>query len=291
MSLQISSGQNRRIKNVVKLNNRRYRDEQQLTVVEGVREIAHALAANILPVEAFVCLDLIVEEEATAVFQHLQQLAQDNQLTLCHVPPPVFAKMAYRGQSGGLLIIIPYPQTGLDQLPVSSHPFFVIVEGGEKPGNLGAILRTADAAGVDGVIVSTDTAVSSVKGTDIHNPNVIRASLGAIFTVPIAVAPTTDVIAWLRTHNITIAAATPDGDELYTAVSLTQPIAIIMGSEAFGLSPMWLNVADHQLNIPMHGQIDSLNLSVATSLLLYEVVRQRHTPFPSAPPQIAEAVR
>ena len=272
MSLQISSVQNSRIKHVVKLNNRRYRDEKRVTIVEGVREVGHALLAGIIPTEAFICPELIVGEVATAVLQHLTQLAQQQQTTLVEVTQPVFNKIAYRGESGGLLIIIPYQNRALAQLPRSDTPFFAVIEGGEKPGNLGAILRTADAAGVDGVIISEDTAV---KGTDIHNPNAIRASLGAIFTVPVAVAPTTEVIQWLRNEKITTIAATPYGDELYTAVNLTTPTAIVMGSEAFGLSQTWMNEADHQVVIPMNGQLDSLNLSVATALLLYEVVRQR----------------
>lgn len=272
MPLQISSVQNSRIKNIVKLNNRRYRDEKRMTIVEGVREIGHALLAGIIPTEAFICPELIDGDVAAAVAQHLTQLAQNQQTNLIEVTQPVFKKMAYRGDSGGLLIVIPYQNTQLDQLPISANPFFVVIEGGEKPGNLGAILRTADAAGVDGVIISEDTAV---KGTDIHNPNAIRASLGAVFTVPIAAAPTTDVVRWLCEHKIKSVAATPYGDEIYTAVNLNTPTAIIMGSEAFGLSPMWMQEAEQKVAIPMNGKLDSLNLSVATALLLYEVVRQR----------------
>ena len=272
MSLQISSVQNSRIKHVVKLNNRRYRDEKRVTIVEGVREVGHALLVGVVPTEAFFCQELIVGDVATAVLQHLRQLAQQQQTTLIEVTKPVFNKIAYRGESGGLLIIIPYQNSELENLPKSDNPFFAVIEGGEKPGNLGAILRTADAAGVDGVIISEATAV---KGTDVHNPNAIRASLGAIFTVPIAVASTTAVIQWLRSQKITTIAATPFGDELYTAVNLTTPTAIVMGSEAFGLSQTWINEADRKVAIPMNGQLDSLNLSVATALLLYEVVRQR----------------
>lgn len=271
MAIQISSVQNPRVKSVLKLNNRRDRDEQQLTIVEGIREIGHALAAGVVPVEAYVCPALMDGDAATAVFQTLLQLEQQQQTTLLEVTEPVFAKMAYRGESGGILLVIPYLPATLAALPLADKPFFVVIEGGEKPGNLGAILRTADAAGVDGVIVCEDTAV---KGTDIHNPNAIRASLGAIFTVPTAVAPTAEVITWMRKHNIQIAAATPAADELYTAVALTPPIAIVMGSEAFGLSAAWLHAADKKVAIPMNGRLDSLNLSVATALILYEVVRQ-----------------
>ena len=280
--------QNPRIKHVVKLNNRRYRDEKQLTVVEGVREIGHALAVGILPVEVYVCLDLLVSEVATAVYQQLVTLEKEHNLIVVEVTKPVFAKMAYRGESGGLLIVIAYQDTSFEQLPLSETPFFVVIEGGEKPGNLGAILRTADAAGVDGVIISEDTAV---RGTDIHNPNAIRASLGAIFTVPIAVATTADVIHWLAAQQIATAAATPDGDVLYTAVNFTQPIAVVMGSEAHGLSSIWLNAATHKLVIPMNGQLDSLNLSVATALFLYEVVRQRGVAQNTCPANVSGVIR
>ncbi len=144
----------------------------------------------------------------------------------------------------------------------------MVIEGVEKPGNLGAILRTADAAGVDGLIVCAGA-------TDLHNPNVIRASLGTLFTVPIAEATTNDAIAWLHANKIQIIAAAPDATERYTKVDLTHPVAIVMGSEAHGLGTAWRAAADRLVSIPMHGRADSLNLATATALLLYEVRRQR----------------
>ena len=148
----------------------------------------------------------------------------------------------------------------------------VIVEGGEKPGNLGAILRTADAARVDAVIICD---AEAQRGTDLFNPNTVRASLGAVFTVPIATATTPEMIQWLQAKGIQIATAVPDGDSLYTAVNFKEPVALIMGSEAAGVSRPWLEAADLRLRIPMHGQLDSLNLSVATAVMVYEVFRQR----------------
>ncbi|HFE66584.1 MAG TPA: RNA methyltransferase, partial [Chloroflexi bacterium] len=188
------------------------------------------------------------------------------------VTPTVFAKMAYRGQSGGLLMVIPYLTRPLNDIPLSPTPFLVVIEGGEKPGNLGAILRTADAAGVDGVIISED---ETRRGTDVHNPNAIRASLGALFSVPVAAAAADEVIAWLRRQFIHVAITTPDATEVYTSVNLSGPIALVMGSEAHGLSAAWFDAADVQLTIPMFGLVDSLNLSVATAVILYEVIRQR----------------
>ena len=262
--IEITSLQNGRIKNIVKLNNRRQRDQQQVTVVEGVREVMRALQQGIVPCEAYICPDLLDDEGQTAV-AHLSSLPAD---TTQHfsVTPDIFAKIAYRGQSGGLLIVIPYLQNSLAKL---DHPTFVaVIESVEKPGNLGAILRTADAAGVDAVIICG-------QGTDIHNPNAIRASLGAIFSVPVVQEETATVIDWLKKQAIQIVATTPDAQRPLTAVDYTIPTAIIMGSEAHGLSDNWLNAADQQVIIPMHGIVDSLNLSVSTALLLYEVVRQR----------------
>jgi len=268
---RITSLNNPRIKNVVRLNNRRQRDARSLTIVEGQREAARALHAGVVPQEAYICPELVAKSDDGNVSGSLQHLAQAGATQLFEVTSPVFEKMAYRGGSGGLLLVIPYLNYTLDDLNGTKIPFLVVIDGAEKPGNLGAILRTADAAGVDGLIFTGDEAA----GTDIHNPNVIRASLGAIFTVPVIPATASEAITWLRDQGIRIVATTPEADEAYTAVSLTGPIAIVLGSEAFGLGNNWLQSADLKVRIPMQGVVDSLNLSVSTALLLYEVVRQR----------------
>lgn len=272
MPTPITSPQNGRIKNLVRLQNRRLRDAQQLMLVEGVREARLALANGFMPEEAYLCPELAKGVEATAVTDQLLHLEKTGICSLFTITPELFAKVAYRGESGGVLLLIPYWTRPLASLLLSPNPFLIIIEGGEKPGNLGAILRTADAAGVDGVIIS-ETATG--EGTDIFNPNVARASLGALFTVPVTAVPTDQLITWLREQHIQIAAATPEGEELYTAVNLQTPVALVLGSEANGLSQTWLAAADTRLLIPMVGQVDSLNLSVSTALLLYEVVRQR----------------
>jgi TrmH family RNA methyltransferase len=195
-------------------------------------------------------------------------LARQRQTSLVTVTPAVFAKIAYREESGGLLLVIPYVTQPLARLSVAHAPFFTVIEGVEKPGNLGAILRTADAAGVDGVIVCAGA-------TDVHNPNVVRASLGALFTVPLAEAHTDVVIQWLQQQQIQIVAASPEGTQDYTVPDYRAPVAVVMGSEAYGLAPVWLSAAQAVVRIPMHGAVDSLNLSAATAILLYEVVRQR----------------
>lgn len=265
--MHITSTANPRIKNVVRLTtNRRQRDETRQTVVEGSREVRRCLDTGLLPDEAYLCPERIAPSDADLADRLLQLATRNSQLFT--VTPEVFAKIAVRADSGGILLVIPYTQTALTALPLSTNPFLVVVEGAEKPGNVGAILRTADAAGVDGLILCAG-------GTDLHNPNVIRASLGTRFTVPVAEAPTAEVIAWLRARGIAAIAATPDALTVYTAAEMRGPLAIVTGSEAEGLSAQWLAAADATVAIPMYGVADSLNLATSTALLLYEVVRQR----------------
>lgn len=266
--MHITSSSNPRIKNVVRLSsNRRHREQTRRTVVEGSREVRRCLEAGVVPAEAYICPELLASEDTDLAHRLTTQYPIPNTQSAT-VSPDVFTKMAVRGDSGGLLLVIPYTPTGLDELPLSATPFLVVVEGAEKPGNVGAILRTADAAGVDGLILCAG-------GTDLHNPNVIRASLGTRFTVPVAEAPTGEVIAWLRARAIRTIAATPDATTVYTSLPLTGPVAIVTGSEAEGLSDEWLTAADATVTIPMYGVADSLNLATSTALLLYEVVRQR----------------
>lgn len=264
----ITSLQNPRIKAVVKLAKRQERDSRQLTVVEGLREIAHALNRGIIPVEAYLCPELIIEAEARQLVRRLHQLAEQHPVELFTVTPAVFAKITYRTDSAGLLLVIPYLDTDLDRLPLGNPPFLAVIEGVEKPGNLGAILRTADAVGVDGVIICAGA-------TDLHNPNVIRASLGALFTVPLAETATAAAIAWLQQKQIQTVATLPTATARYTEVDLRGPVAIVMGSEAHGLGSAWQAAAQYTVSIPMLGTLDSLNLATATALLLYEVRRQR----------------
>jgi TrmH family RNA methyltransferase len=266
--LLISSLQNARIKELVKLAKRRDRDERRVTIVEGTREIGHALHAGIVPLEVYLCPELATGPEHQPLIARCEELARQRQTSLVTVTPAVFAKIAYREESGGLLLVIPYVTQPLACLSVAHAPFFTVIEGVEKPGNLGAILRTADAAGVDGVIVCAGA-------TDVHNPNVVRASLGALFTVPLAEARTDAVIQWLQQQQIQIVAASPEGTQDYIVPDYRAPVAVVMGSEAYGLAPVWLSAAQAVVRIPMHGAVDSLNLSAATAILLYEVVRQR----------------
>ena len=267
----ITSLQNPRVKGVVRLGSRRERDREQRTVVEGVRETSLALARGVIPVEAFVCRDYLAEKGAQALLSQLQQLATAKRTKLFDVSPAVYDKMAYRSGSEGVLLVIPFLTRSLDDLGLGARPFLAIVDGVEKPGNLGAILRTADAAGLDALVLTDEEG----GGTDIHNPNAIRASLGAFFTVPVVTTTRRQALSWLRSRDIAIVATTPEAETLYTRVDYAGPVAIVMGSEAQGLDQQWLQTADYQVRLPMAGMVDSLNLSVATALLLYEVVRQR----------------
>lgn len=271
MATLLTSLHNARIKNILKLNNRRQRDTQKKTIVEGIREIERALQCGIVPQEAYVCPELITTNEATAVWQQLQTLSEKGQLALFTITTELFAKAAYRGQSGGILLVVPYLDHSLSSLSLSETPLLLVIDGGEKPGNLGAILRTADAAGVDAVIVTS----RANGGTDVHNPNVVRASLGALFTLPVVEVAQEMLLPWLRHKRIQIAALTPTGEQLYTEANLRGPLALVMGSEAFGVDPKWLAVANIRLKIPMFGMVDSLNLSVATAVVVFEAIRQR----------------
>jgi TrmH family RNA methyltransferase len=282
-TLEITSPQNPRIKRVAKLAHRSSRDELGQTVVEGVREVTLALKQGIVPVEAFICREMPFDQDpaAAAVLSRLKALAGAGQTELIDVSAAVFEKIAYRGESGGLLLVVPYTHQTLDTLALPDAPLIVVVEDAEKPGNLGAILRTADAAGVDALFVPLPEHTPGGergKGTDLHNPNVIRASLGAAFTVPQVVAPAQEMIRWLKRRGVQLVAAVPEATTRYTATDLTGPTAIVMGSEAWGLSDTWQRAADTLVNIPMAGAVDSLNLATSTALLVYEAVRQRGGP-------------
>jgi TrmH family RNA methyltransferase len=267
MPKSITSLQNNHIKDVIKLAKHSEREQRRVTVVEGERECAHALAAGIIPIEAYVCSSLL-NQEGIVIAEQLQRLDAQRRTLLMEVTPEVFAKIAYRGDSGGILLVIPYLSHRLRDFAPPAPAFIAVIEGVEKPGNLGAILRTADAAGVQAVIVTAGA-------TDIHNPNVIRNSLGALFTVPVFESPVMETIQWLRARTIQIVAASPEATQPYTQVNYAVPTAIVMGSEAHGLGAEWRNVATALVKIPMFGAMDSLNLSTSTALMLYEVIRQR----------------
>ena len=278
MPASISSVHNPHIKQVARLEKRSEREAARLLPVEGAREVRRALAAGHVPVMAYICPE-VAGPEMAGVLAQLQELERSGRTRLFTVTPEVYAKLAVREGSGGVLLLLPYLRTELDALILPPDPLLAVVEDAEKPGNLGAILRTADAAGIDALIACNS---EGAAGTDLHNPNTVRASLGTIFNVPLAEGTSAQAIAALRRRGIRIAAATPEGATLYTDADLRGPLAIVLGSEAHGLSAAWLQAADVRVVIPMLGQADSLNLAASAAILLYEAVRQRRATKPQA---------
>ncbi len=261
----VSSLQNSAIKEIVRLRQRSHRDDSGLLIVEGYREVKRALD-NAVPVERlFYCPELYQGKNEPTIVARCAQAG----VPLFECSEAAFRKIAYRDRPEGLLALCPQIRRTLADLKLPANPFLVIGEHIEKPGNLGTMLRTSDAAGADALIVCD-------RCTDINNPNVVRASIGTLFTVPVAEAGTPETIAWLKAKGIRSVAASPHATKNYTQVDMTQPIAVIVGAEQFGLSDMWMDQADELVRIPMLGQADSLNVAAAATILLYEVVRQRH---------------
>jgi RNA methyltransferase, TrmH family len=221
-------------------------------------------------VEAFVCEPLLAGEDARAAIDALA--ARDIQTT--RTTQAAFTKIAFGDRADGIVAVIRIPSLLLDGLTLPAEPLIVVVEGVEKPGNLGAVLRSADGAGADALLVASPR-------TDLMNPNAIRASAGTIFSVPIAAAPTPEVIDRLRRGDIRIVAARVDADSLYTDADLTGPLALVFGSEADGLTDAWRADGIAAVRLPMHGVADSLNVSVSAAIVLYEARRQRDAPVDS----------
>ena len=260
----IASPSNPRIKAAARLRDRRGRDETGLTLVDGAREVRRALASTVEVVEAFVCEPLLGGEDARTVLDALR--ARDIPTT--STSEAAFSKLAFGDRADGLLAVVRIPSLALADLHLPADPLVVVIEGVEKPGNLGAVLRSADGAGADALIAASPR-------TDLLNPNAIRASAGTIFSVPSAAAPTAHVIEWLHRHAIRIVAARVDAPELYTDVGLTGPLALAFGSEADGLTDAWVADDISAVRLPMRGIADSLNVSVSAAVVLYEARRQR----------------
>lgn len=263
----LTSFANPRVKAASALRDRRQRDRTGLTLIDGARELRRALEAGVTVVEAFVCEPRLAGLDARAVFDRLRA----NGTTLHTTSEPVFAKLAFGERAEGIVAVVQIPTTRLDDLAVPPVPLVMVIEGVEKPGNVGALLRSADGAGVDAVVVASPR-------TDLFNPNAIRASAGTIFSVPLAVAATADVIAWLRAHSIRIVAAQVEAERIYTATDLRGPVAIVVGAEDDGLTSAWAAPDIDAVRLPMLGVADSLNVSVSGAVLLYEARRQRGVP-------------
>lgn len=262
--MTITSLTNPRIKDIVKLRDRKARQESGLTIVEGVREIQCAHAAGIQFKEIYLCRELLGLQPE----KNLAGILSGNGVRVQETDRKVFEKISYGDRQDGILGLAQIQPAELSDIKVKSPALLVVVEQAEKPGNLGAILRTCDAAGVDALIVCDGQ-------TDIYNPNVIRASLGTVFAVPVAQATNEATLAFLRQNKIMVCAATPSADAVYSKMDFKKSTAIAVGSEEEGLSPFWLKNADNKVKIFMRGKADSLNLSVSTAILVFEALRQR----------------
>lgn len=259
---RITSLQNPKIKNIVKLSKSKERREQNLFVLEGARELTLALSAGYQVESVYLCPDLYAKTEYPGVLNGLPESK------LTEVSQSVFEKIAYREGSDGLLALVRPHEHSLDKLKLSDNPFIILLEAVEKPGNLGAILRTADAAQADAVIICD-------PATDLYNANAIRSSVGCIFTVPTAVCSSQEALSFLKGEKIAVFAAELQAAQWYQDTDFRKPSAIVMGTEADGLTEFWLKNADARIKIPMRGKIDSLNVSVSTAVLTFEAMRQR----------------
>lgn len=256
---EITSIHNPRIRHLLALQQKsRDRKEAGLFVVEGIREIRHCMEAGFSIDTLFFC-----EELCPAGCLDGMQAAN-----AFRIPASLYERIAYRGSTEGVIATVHARETSLCDLPPVANPLIVVLEGVEKPGNIGAVLRSADAAHADCVILC-DTP------TDLYNPNLIRASLGAVFTVPVVVCTSQECISFLKSRGIQILTAQLQDSVPYYRTCMTVPTAIVMGTESTGLSPIWRQAADAHINIPMLGRLDSLNVSVSTAILLFEGVRQR----------------
>ena len=256
----ITSAQNPKIKNLLLLQEKsKARREQGLFVVEGRRELEHCLEAGFQVRTVFVCPEMVgADSFASLGMTHIVE-----------IPEALYRKVAYREGTEGILAEVEVRERRLDDLALSEHPLVVVLESVEKPGNLGAVLRSADAARADAVIVCDPL-------TDLWNPNLIRASIGAVFTVPTVCAPSAETIGWLKSRGIRILTAQLQDSSWYYDTDMTGGTALVMGTESTGLTDVWRRAADAHIRIPMLGRLDSLNVSVSAAILLFEAVRQRN---------------
>ena len=258
----ITSAQNPKIKNLLLLQEKsKARREQGLFVVEGRRELEHCLEAGFRVRTVFVCPEVIGRDFSTSL--------EMTDTLVVEIPEALYRKVAYREGTEGVLAEVEVRERRLEDLALGEHPLVMVLESVEKPGNLGAVLRSADAARADAVIVCDPL-------TDLWNPNLIRASIGAVFTVPTVCASSAETIDWLKSRGIRILTAQLQDSSWYYDTDMTGGTALVMGTESTGLTDVWRRAADAHIRIPMLGRLDSLNVSVSAAILLFEAVRQRN---------------
>jgi RNA methyltransferase, TrmH family len=261
---QIASAANPRIRAAAQLRDRQARDEAGLTIVDGGREVRRALDAGVAVEEAFVSESLVRTDDARAAVRALETAGA----RIWRTSESAFAKVAFGDRAEGVVAIVRVPSTELAVLRLPVDPLVVVLEAVEKPGNLGAVLRSADGAGADALILADPR-------TDPFNPNAIRASAGTVFSVPIATGSSEEVRTWLRERGVRVVTARVDARTNPWDADLRGPLAIALGSEADGLSQAWSTDDATAVRLPMLGVADSLNVSVAAAVLLYEARRQR----------------
>jgi RNA methyltransferase, TrmH family len=265
MTKLISSLQNPLIKNILLLGEKpRERRQQNLIVIEGFREIRLALQSGFTITTLIYCRELINDKELDNLVSHALSSFEK-----AEVPAEIYNKLAYRKDYGGVLALANPKRLLFHDIRLSRNPLILILESVEKPGNLGAILRTADAANLDAVIICDPQ-------TDIYNPNAIRSSLGCIFTVPVVTSTTEHTIMWLKSKNIKMFGTALTATHFYHETDFRYSSAIIMGSETNGLSQKWMDETDHLIKIPMNGKIDSMNVSASAAIVVFEALRQRN---------------
>ncbi|MDE0171271.1 MAG: RNA methyltransferase [bacterium] len=264
MTRTITSAANPKVKRLVRLRNRRHREAERVFLVEGFRELGRAAEAGARIDDLFVCEELFLGTNEPGLVDRIVAAGA----RLHRLAPVPFRKAAYRDRPEGLLAVAPQFETSLDGLRLPEGGLVLVVEAIEKPGNLGTMLRTADAAGAAAVVVAD-------PATDPFNPNVVRASLGSLFTVPLAVGTATDVMAWIRERCLETFVTSPSARLNHWEVSYLGSVAVVIGSEQYGLTGAWLDGRYPAVRIPMGGTADSLNASTAAAIVLFEAIRQR----------------
>jgi len=263
----LTSAANPRLRAAAALRDRRARVRTGLLLVDGAREVARALDGGVTLVEAFVAAEAPADPELAALLARLAAI----DVPLVPVAPKLLGMLAYGERASGIVAVATAPDTSLPALRLPPTTLVAILEDVEKPGNLGAVCRSADGAGFDALVAAGGSAGS----VDPWNPNAVRASLGTVFTLALAVATTADVLAWLRENGLRIVAARVDGSVPYAEVDMAGPVALVLGSEARGLTDAWSGSDVTAVRLPMHGRVDSLNVAAAAAILFYEARRQR----------------
>jgi len=270
----ITSLQNPLIKRIVAFKDKKHREREGVFLIEGEKEILHALSQGISLETLIYCSDLLRFNKDLNTIEHINEYlmgGQSGQVKLVEADQRVYAKIAYRDKAEGLVAIAHLPKRDIEEMLLAQNPLILVIWGVEKPGNLGALLRTADGAGTDAVIVCNE------GGVDLYNPNVVRGSLGALFTVPTYEMSLANTLDWLRQKQVTIVLTSPNATMDYTQPDYSGAVAIVLGSEKQGLPELLLQQDITQVKIPMLGRMDSLNVSCSGAILLYEVLRQRKT--------------